>query len=130
MSKAAGFVGLALMALILVGCGGTPEDRSDITMDLSLVPDPPRVGPAEVIITLRNEDSMPVQEAGVRVEATMTHAGMVPVFAEASEVAPGRYPAMLEFTMGGGDWVIVVGAELADGRSLERQFEVPGVKAR
>jgi hypothetical protein len=51
---------------------------------------------------------------------------MVPVFATASEVTPGEYRAELEFTMGG-DWFILVRADLPDGRSMERMVEVPGV---
>ena len=43
-----------------------------------------------------------------------------------SETAPGRYQADLEFTMGG-DWFILVRAELLDGRSMERKIDVPGV---
>jgi hypothetical protein len=53
---------------------------------------------------------------------------MVPVFAPALETAPGRYQAALEFTMGG-DWFILVRAELPDGRTMERKIDVPGVDA-
>ena len=56
----------------------------------------------------------------------MNHAGMVPVFADAVEIAPGRYRADLEFTMSG-DWFILVRADLPDGRSMERKIDVPGV---
>jgi hypothetical protein len=56
----------------------------------------------------------------------MTHAGMVPVFADAEDVGSGLYQAELEFTMGG-DWVIIVTVTLPDGSSLEEQFDVPGV---
>jgi hypothetical protein len=56
----------------------------------------------------------------------MNHAGMVPEFAQAREMAPGRYQGDLEFTMGG-DWFILVRAKLPDGRALERKIDVPGV---
>lgn len=72
--------------------------------------------------------SKPVSGARVRLEGNMTHAGMSPVFAEAIEVEPGRYRATLEFTMGG-DWVVLVHAVLPDGRKVERQFDVKGVRA-
>jgi hypothetical protein len=51
---------------------------------------------------------------------------MVPVFADAVEVEPGRYRAELEFTMGG-DWFLLVDAETRDGRTLRWQRDVPGV---
>jgi hypothetical protein len=72
--------------------------------------------------------SKPVSGARVTLEGNMTHAGMTPVFAEAKEVEPGRYRATLEFTMAG-DWVVLVHAALPDGRKIERQFDVKGVRA-
>jgi hypothetical protein len=67
-----------------------------------------------------------IENAELELEANMSHAGMVPVFASGREVAPGKYEASLEFTMGG-DWFILVHAELPDGRSLERTIDLPGV---
>jgi hypothetical protein len=59
----------------------------------------------------------------------MSHAGMAPVFAQATEAEPGHYEAPIEFTMGG-DWFILVKATLPDGRQLERQMELPAVISR
>ena len=56
----------------------------------------------------------------------MSHAGMVPVFAEATEIDAGRYRANMDLGMAG-DWLVLVHATLADGRKLERQFEIKGV---
>jgi YtkA-like len=56
----------------------------------------------------------------------MSHAGMVPVFADARETEPGRYQATVELTMAG-DWFILVHVTLTDGRKLDRQFEIKGV---
>lgn len=57
----------------------------------------------------------------------MSHAGMSPRFAEARETGPGRYEAHLEFQMAG-DWVILLHVTLPDGKKLERQFDVRGVR--
>lgn len=92
-------------------------------------PLPPKVGPA--VFNLRLTDaasSKPLSGARVRLEGNMTHAGMTPVFADAAEDGPGRYRATLDFTMGG-DWVVTVRAALPDGRKVERQFDVKGVRA-
>ena len=56
----------------------------------------------------------------------MSHAGMAPVFAEASEGEPGTYRAILELTMPG-DWIVSVKATLANGNKLDYQFEINGV---
>jgi hypothetical protein len=93
---------------------------------LAFEPDPPQIGPAALTVTLRDAGGQPIAGAVVKLEGNMNHAGMVPVFAEASEVAPGRYRADLDFTMAG-DWFILVRADLPDGRSMERKVDVPGV---
>lgn len=59
----------------------------------------------------------------------MSHAGMVPVFADAVEVEPGRYRANLELSMAG-DWHVAVDVTMRDGRKLEREFEIKGVGVR
>jgi hypothetical protein len=112
--------------LVLAGCRGGGGDLEDVTVDLALTPDPPHIGPAMVVVTLSDSEGQPIRGAEMSLEGNMNHAGMVPVLVEASEVAPGRYEAALEFTMGG-DWFILVQAGLPDGRSLERQVDVPGV---
>ena len=58
----------------------------------------------------------------------MTHAGMSPVLAEAKEIQPGRYQSQLTLQMAG-DWVILLHGTLASGEKLERQFDLPGVRA-
>jgi hypothetical protein len=112
----------------LVGCARGGQDLPGVGVALDIEPEPPRLGPAVVTVTLTDAGGQAIQGAVVELEGNMNHAGMVPVFAAAVEVAPGRYQADLEFTMGG-DWFILVRADLPDGRSMERQIDVPGVDA-
>jgi hypothetical protein len=69
----------------------------------------------------------PVSGARITVEADMSHAGMAPVFAEASETQPGQYQAQLNFAMVG-DWVILLHVQLPSGQALERQFNLSRVR--
>jgi hypothetical protein len=117
---------LLLLALALAACRSSDDD-ADISVELAVTPDPPLMGEATIVITLSDKDGQPVTGAEMELEGTMTHAGMVPVFAQAAEKEPGRYEAELEFTMGG-DWVIIVRADLADGTKLEKEIDLPGVK--
>jgi len=52
---------------------------------------------------------------------------MVPVFAEARELQPGRYQSVMELSMAG-DWNITVHVSLSDGRKLDHDFEIKGVE--
>jgi hypothetical protein len=119
---------LLMLFLILVGCRGRGTAGPNLGVTLAVTPQPPKVGPATVVVTLSDADGKPLSGASVKLEGNMTHAGMKPVFADATEVTAGRYEASLEFTMGG-DWFIIVRATLPDGRSVEQQVDVPGVRA-
>ena len=57
----------------------------------------------------------------------MSHAGMVPVFAEASEIEPGRYRAVMQLSMAG-DWNVTVHVTLSDSRKVDYEFEIKGVE--
>ena len=59
----------------------------------------------------------------------MSHAGMVPVFADARETESGRYQSSMELSMAG-DWFILVHVTLTDGRKIDRQFEIKGVAGK
>ena len=117
-----------LLLLALSACGRGNRDLSDVTVDLAIEPSPPRIGPATITVSLRDAMDQPIRGAQMELEGNMSHAGMVPVLAQATEVEPGLYQADLEFTMGG-DWFILVRADLPDGRSMERQVDVPAVDA-
>jgi len=119
---------LIILGLILTACQrGSSGDLPEIGIELSVAPTPPAVGLATLTLTLTDAGGQPIENGTIELEGNMNHAGMTPVFSQATEVAPGRYEAPLEFTMGG-DWFIIVKATLPDGRTLERQIDVPGVQ--
>ena len=130
-NKIWGWLGLLLIAALagsLVACRGGGDELEGAVVSLAVTPDPPRVGPTTVVVILSNAEGQPISGAQMSLEGNMSHLGMVPSLATAVEVAPGRYQATLELTMGG-DWFIVVQATLPDGRSLEHRVDVPGVAA-
>ena len=97
-----------------------------ISVHEQITPWPAHVGPATVAVQLADAAHNPVDRAAIMVEADMSHPGMSPIFAEANESAPGSYRAYINFNMGG-DWVLLLHINLADGRKIERQVDVRGV---
>jgi len=57
----------------------------------------------------------------------MSHAGMVPVFADASEIEPGRYQSILKLSMAG-DWTVIVHVNLPGNRKEDHNLEIKGVE--
>jgi hypothetical protein len=117
-----------VVILVAVGCRAEVGDTDDVAVELTVMPQPAYVGPATVVVLLTDDQGAPIAGAKLLLEGNMTHPGMVPSLAEASEVSPGRYEAVLDLTMGG-DWYILVQGELPDGRTLEHTADLPGVKS-
>jgi hypothetical protein len=116
------------LASFVIACRPQGETAADVATGWSVEPRPPIVGPATLSLALIDRPTgKPVSGARVQVEANMSHPGMAPAFSEAREVAPGRYEAPLELTMAG-DWILLVEATLRDGRTLQRQVRLAGVR--
>ena len=116
-------VGLAL----LQGCRRQTALATDLRLTHAVFPQPPRVGQTRISLSLRDSSGQPVSGARIELEANMSHAGMAPVLAYATEAPPGQYGGTLELSMAG-DWIVVAHANLADGRKLDQQFEIKGVE--
>lgn len=108
------------------GCHPPSSSLPEVSLRWTVKPEPPTTGPLTLSLEL-SERERPVERAEVRLEGTMTHPGMAPVSATASETSPGRYVARMDLSMAG-DWVFLVDARLRDGRTLHRQIELPGVR--
>jgi hypothetical protein len=109
-----------LLAAILVAALAACEPPADGDADarrpiaVALLERPARVGPATVEVRPQL-DGAPVVGATVRVVGDMTHAGMVPVVAEATDVGGGVYRTDdFVFDMAG-DWVLSVDVTYPDG---------------
>jgi hypothetical protein len=120
-----GFVCAA--GLFVVSCSRPAEPPPHVAIAYEISPEPARVGPATITIKLADDTARPITGARVTVEADMSHAGMSPKFAEATERETGLYQAHLEFQMAG-DWVILLHVTLPGGKKLERQIDVRGVR--
>ena len=119
---------LALLALVLASatspaCVKAPDETPGSGLTWVIAPQPPRVGPAVVALTLTDAGKLPVTGARVSLEGLMTHPGMAPVVAQVEEGARGLYEARFDFTMAG-DWILLVRADWTGGGRLERRLAV------
>jgi hypothetical protein len=119
-------VALCVWLALAQGCRNKPV--SDLTLAHEVSPNPPRVGPVTITLRLTDTAGRQVDGARITLEANMSHAGMVSVFADAREIEPGRYQSTMELSMAG-DWFILVHVTLKDGRKLDRRFDIKGVVA-
>lgn len=119
---------MLLGVLFVAGCDRRSETNSgDVQVDVEVSPQPLEVGPAQVTVMLRDANDKPIENAAVEVEGNMSHAGMVPVIAEATGGDDGHYVTQdFEFTMSG-DWFVIVRATLPDGQTAEQTFDLQSV---
>jgi hypothetical protein len=118
---------ICVVASFVSGCSRTASSPGNMTIEHAISPQPARVGPVVLTLRLADPAAKAVAGAHITLEADMSHAGMAPVLAEASEIEPGRYQAHLAFGMAG-DWVILLHVTLPGGQKLERQIDVSGVR--
>ena len=117
---------LLLLAAALAACqrqSQTVDGAPEIAATLAFDPDPAKAGPADLVLHLQGADGQPLAGAQVRLKGDMSHAGMQPVLAEASDRGNGDYRAAWVWTMAG-DWFVTVTATLPDGRTLIRRFDL------
>jgi len=125
--KVVAFAGIAL--LLIAACHKSGESVAPvITIAHEITPQPARVGSNTITLRLSDPAGKAVIGAEITLEGNMSHAGMAPVFAKANETEPGKYQAPLELSMAG-DWIVLLHLTLANGQSLERQFEIKGVRS-
>lgn len=119
---------LVLTLVLLCGCRHqSAPAASNLTISYEVSPLPARVG--DVTITIRMKDggsNEPIAGARIKLEGNMSHPGMAPVFADATEIGPGEYRTKMKLSMAG-DWYVLVHLTLADGRELEQEFEIKEV---
>jgi hypothetical protein len=113
--------------VVAQGCSVRHAETPEFTFVHEVTPQPPRTGPVTITITIKDTSGAPVTGSHLKLEGNMSHAGMAPVFAEASETGPGRYRSVMELSMAG-DWLVTTHVNLPDGRKVDHEFAIKGVE--
>jgi hypothetical protein len=124
--KSKSVIALCVFLVLAQACKHQGELVPDLTLTNEISPQPPRVGPLTITLKVADASGKPATGLEIELEGNMSHAGMTPVLAGAKEIEPGRYSSTMVLSMAG-DWYFVVHMTLADGRKLERQFDIKGV---
>ena len=114
-----------LLVVFLVGCRQQAQTTTDtsIQIDLRQEPEAPVVGESTLIVTVRDANDQPINDAAVTVRGDMNHAGMTPVIETAKSGTDGEYSLPFEWTMAG-DWIVEVTVELASGDVTSQTFDL------
>jgi hypothetical protein len=127
-------IGLLALGVSLGGCRAQAEAQDTASsvaqLQLTVSPQPPAVGSAQVDVTMTLPNGTPVTGARLQIRGDMNMAGMQPVLADLKDLGNGHYQATdFSFTMAG-DWVLTVTGGLPDGTTVKKTFTVPGVEVQ
>lgn len=75
----------------------------------------------EFTFHLKDKNNNPIENAQVKVEASMNHAGMVPIFAEAAAQPGGIYKSRIRLTMSG-DWILFLTIKKTEGDIVKKEL--------
>jgi len=118
---------VAVASSALAGCARPSPEASGYDLRWTLTPTPAVVGDARLEFEVLDAHGAPVPVTAPRIEGHMSHPGMAPVIATATEVAHGRYASRFAFSMRG-DWTLLVLATLPDGSRFQRRIDVANVR--
>lgn len=120
---------LALFASIALGLYflkkellGSPSASQFIILNWQHTPDTLVVNrPAEFSVRLKDKKNLPIENAQIKIEATMNHSGMIPIYSEASAFPKGIYKFSLVPSMAG-DWILFLTITKADKSIIKKEM--------
>ena len=121
--RAAPRVTVVLLSCSIAACADPP---SALDIEVRFSPTPPAVGPARLLVELRDSLSQPVTGASVRVEGRPSGGSLNPAtVVQAEEQAADRYVvSTYDFTVPG-RWTLWLRARTASGLEVTRRIETP-----
>ena len=112
-------LGLLLgLSLALAACGGASQPAATQTpapvqITLSTDPNPPSMGPVEIVFTVLDAQGQPVSSADVDVIASHTEMGGMTMHGKATDQGNGKYAITANYSMSG-KWLVTVQVKKED----------------
>lgn len=117
---------LIIVSLLMSGCRESAQrnlEEVQLQTTIAIEPSPPVIGTTVLILSVRDIQGLPVQDARIQVRGDMRHAGMAPEFGATDTGQDGEYQIFFEWTMNG-DWILTTTIELPNGGTYVTTFDV------
>jgi len=122
-------VAVLIAALALSACGGgsagstAPTSAAGPQVTLTTNPNPPEMGPVELVIDVKDARGQPVNGANVLVLASHTDMSGMDQQGQATAQGNGRYAITADMSGMGGEWLITVQVR-KDDLNLAQDFRI------
>ena len=120
-------IALCVCFVFATACTKRHARWAELKFSHEVSPQPPHVGPVTLTVRINDLSGAAITGAQVTMQGNMTHAGMVPVFADATETQPGRYQSTMKLSMAG-DWKVTVHVTWSTNHKADYEFDVNGVE--
>ncbi len=111
---------LTIVLLVVVACRQQRITPAEIQLELTV--SDMLVGETTLLVSVKDRDGNAIANPGrLSVRGDMSHAGMVPVFAEADDANDGVFALPFTWTMGG-DWIVEASLKLPNGDTAVESF--------
>lgn len=119
------FVILIVGLVLLSGCkrASRQNETAVAKIGLTTIPFPAVMGNTRLVLRVTDLQDEPINNARLSIKGDMSHAGMVPILAEATSAENGYYEVPIEWTMAG-DWSVQVEVHLADRLVANQHFDL------
>ena len=117
---------IGVLALVACGGGGASTPTPAATgAQITLItdPDPPVMGPVELIVEVKDAQGQPLDGANVLVLASHTDMSGMDQQGQATSQGNGRYAIMSEFSDMSGEWLVTVQVR-KDDLNLAQDFRI------
>ncbi len=120
-------VGVAILligALVLSACGGSGGSSSGSPqITISTKPNPPAMGPVELIVDVKDAQGQPINDANVLVLASHTTMSGMNQQGPATAQGNGRYAITADMSGMNGQWLVTVQVKKGD-LDLAQDFKI------
>lgn len=115
---------LIIVAVILLTTACRQRQLSSSDINLELTVSDMLVGETTLLISVRDQDGNAIANPGsLNLRGDMDHAGMIPVFADASTSIEGVFTLPFQWTMAGG-WILEASLQLDSGELVTQRFNL------
>ena len=109
-----------IILLLAVACRQQQVAGADVQLELTTTNT--LIGETTLLLAVKDSDGNAIADPGsLRVRGDMSHAGMVPVFAETDQSSKGVFSLPFEWTMAGG-WIVEASLTLPNGERATETF--------
>lgn len=102
------FILIAIGALVLSACGAAATPAASAPITLTTLPNPPKRGPVELIVDVKDNQGQPLDDAQVLILASHTGMGGMSVQSVAKPQGKGRYALTADLSGMSGQWLVTI----------------------